>query len=550
MVLGGQTDPEHRHPSAAADALLLPPGSEIAYYLRFAPQMELRIAAVEADGADPPVLRVATVTDREGETILAELQAGDREIRRVIQGPPGEPFRLVLRTEINAHNRKPGGLRVKRPQLVAAPKVDVRQRQPGQLQASGRPNVIVYLVDALRADRLSSYGHSRPTSPGIDEFACRGTLYERAYAQSSWTRPAVASLFTGLRPEVHGANRRRDRLSPGPATLAERLSQAGYQTAAVVANPNVAAEFGFDRGFDHYELAPVDGRRSADLNRRVLEWLDRRRPGRPFFLYVHTVDPHLPYDPPPEFRRRFAAGVEREDLGSTESVGALLARDLENEGDFSSDLLDLYDAEVASNDHSFAALLGELERRGLIAGSMIVFLSDHGEEFFDHGGWIHGRTLYREMLHVPLVISYPGQRKGRRERAPVQHVDLFPTVLEVAGIDAGLPVHGMSLLAELPEGRPIPAFLDHDGWQGLAVVRGRWKAIRHGHGGYIGRPELYEVEDDPHELNDRGAEHGVLAGTLLSEAREEVIGEEGMYLTEEAEIDEELRERLRALGYI
>jgi arylsulfatase A-like enzyme len=433
---------------------------------------------------------------------------------------------------------------------MAVPMVEPRQPRARDVQGSGKPNVIIYLVDALRADRLSSYGHSRPTSPGLDEFARRATLYERAYAQSSWTRPAVASLFTGLRPEVHGANRRRDRLARGPATLAERLSRAGYQTAALVANPNVAAEFGFDRGFDHYALSPVDGRRSIDLHRRVVEWLDRRRPDRPFFLYIHAVDPHLPYDPPPEFRRRFAAGVERDDLGSTESVGKLLARDLENESGLSGDLLDLYDAEVASNDQSFAALLDELERRGLVTGSMIVFLSDHGEEFFDHGGWIHGRTLYREMIHTPLVISYPGQKQGRREMAPVQHVDLFPTVLEVAGVDAGSSVHGMSLLGGSPAERAISAFLDHDGWQGLSVVRGRWKAVRHGNGGYVGRPELYEVEHDPHELDDRGAELGVLAGTLLSESSEEVIDEEGMYEAEAAEIDEELRERLKALGYI
>jgi len=548
LWLGDGTEPPL--PSAEAGDLLLPPATEVSYYLRFEPRMRLRIAAVEPTGGDAPRLTVVVETDSGGDHPVVEAVPGESSLEVPIEGPAGEPFRLVMRSVRSRRSGGSGAIRLKSPRLELAPSPGGRRPATAPPAGTDRPNVIIYLVDALRADRLSLYGHSRPTSPELERFAARATVYSRAFAQSSWTRPAVASLFTGLRPEVHGANRRSDRLGPGPATLAEVLSRAGYQTAAVVSNPNVAADFGFDRGFDHYELTPSDRRGSGEVNRRVARWLDGRDRERPFLLYVHTVDPHLPYDPPPAFRERFAAGVEERDLGTTERVGGLLDRDVDGESGLAGDLLDLYDAEVAANDHSFGRLVDDLRRRRLLAGSMVVFVSDHGEEFYDHGGWIHGRTLYREMLHVPLVIALPGQRRGRIEPAPVEHVDLLPTVLEVAGIEIGTRFDGVSLLGPITRDREIAAFLDHDGWRGSSVLRGRWKAIRIGYAGFPGRPQLYDVERDPDELEDLGAVRGVLAGTLLSEGREEIIDEVGTYEGGAAEIDDELRERLKALGYI
>jgi arylsulfatase A-like enzyme len=256
----------------------------------------------------------------------------------------------------------------------------------------------------------------------------------------------VASIFTGLEPEVHGAGGRLDRLGGGMPTLAERMAGSGWQTAAVVANPNASAAFGLDRGFGEFVLMPPERRESADVHAEVVHWLDRRDASVPFLLYVHTVDPHLPYDPPASYRERFAAGVDRRDLGSTENVGTLLARSLVDEGRWAAGLLELYDAEVAANDHAFGELLDELERRGLDANTVVIFLSDHGEEFFDHGGWIHGRTLYREVLQVPLVIRLAGQREGRRETAPACHIDLMPTILELAGLAPDPGLRGRSLL--------------------------------------------------------------------------------------------------------
>jgi arylsulfatase A-like enzyme len=205
---------------------------------------------------------------------------------------------------------------------------------------------------------------------------------------------------------------------------------------------------------------------------------------------------------------------------------------------------------VACNDHSFGRLLDELGRRGLAENTAVIFLSDHGEEFFEHGGWIHGRTLYREVLQVPLVIRYPGQSEARRIAAPAQHVDLLPTLLELAGLAPQPGVHGTSLLRPPPRGRSVAGFLDLDEWAGWSVVDGARHAVRQRALGYTGPAELFDTELDPEELNDLGGVRGIEAGALLSESRREVLGEEGRYSGGEAEIDDELRRRLEALGYL
>lgn len=534
--------------------LELPVGSMLGYHVRHRKGLRLEADSVTALGGGGGRIQCRAIAVDGTVTTLGDLTVGDGSVRLAVTGPVGEPVRIELRSMAGlvGGGERPG-LRVENPRLTAPA---TRQPQTGGpqpvrgLPRLERPNVVIYLVDALRADRLGAYGHSSEVSPQLDRFARRATVYDRAWAQTSWTRPSVASIFTGLRPEVHGANGRLDRLGGGMATLAERFADAGYTTAAVVANPNISSEFGFARGFERFLLMEADRRRSNEVGREVEQWLDERDPSRPFLLYVHTVDPHLPYDPPQPYRTRFAPGTGREDLGSTAVVGALLARNLVDEGTYAPDLLALYDAEVAHNDHSFGLLLGQLEQRGLDSTTVVVFLSDHGEEFFDHGGWIHGRTLYREVLQVPLVIRVPGQLEGQRVHAPVQHVDLLPTLLELAGLAPQPGVHGISLAGPVPQDRLLGGFLDLDGWGGWSVVIGQRHAIRHVDRGYVGPAELYDLETDPFERHDLGGQRGVEAGVLLSDCRREVLGDEGRYRAGEAEIDDELRRRLEALGYL
>ena len=532
--------------------LELPVGTSVGYHLRFRDGLRLEVAGVSAAGGGR--LRCVVVEDGGPGVTVGEIAPGEGEARVELVGAPGKAFRLELQaTGVPSADRGGRTIEVARPVITAPAAATARVGEAAAVAPSpavSRPNVVIYLVDALRADRLGIYGQSRPLSPRLDAFAATAAVYDQAWAQSSWTRPAVASILTGIEPEVHGVNGRLDRLGGGMATLAERLAGAGWQTAAVVANPNASATFGLDRGFDEFVLMPPERRLSTDVHAEVVRWLDSRDSTRPFLLYIHTVDPHLPYDPPAPFRERFAPHVERRDLGSTEVVGTLLARDLGDESRWAADLLDLYDAEVAANDHAFGELLDELARRGLDEGTAVIFLSDHGEEFYDHGGWIHGRSLYREVLQVPLVIRLAGQREGRREATPAAHVDLMPTILELAGLAPEPGLHGRSLLAPGDPQRAVAAFLDLDGWGGWSTVKGGRHAIRHRRLGYTGPAELYDLEADPAERRDLGGTLAATAGALIDEARRETLDEAGRWATAPAVIDDELRRRLEALGYL
>jgi arylsulfatase A-like enzyme len=282
--------------------------------------------------------------------------------------------------------------------------------------------VILYLVDALRADHLPLYGYARDTAPNLSRFAEDAVVFEQAIASSSWTKPSLASVFTSLRPRDHGCLQFYAPLDASNVTLAERLRAAGYTTGAVMANPIlVSPVMGFAQGFSWFAAA-----RSPLLARGVvddaLSFLDRSR-GLPLFLYVHTMDNHDPYAAPRPFDRLFPP--ERTPRGAH---GGGESADLDR-------IVAQYDGEIAYGDQEFGRLLRELKRRGLYDDALIVFLADHGEEFRERGNLGHGRTLFDELLRVPLVVKYPGGRHaGRRVGRQVQLLDLVPTILESQGL--------------------------------------------------------------------------------------------------------------------
>lgn len=290
------------------------------------------------------------------------------------------------------------------------------------------PLVVVYLVDTLRADHLPLYGYSRDTAPELTRFAQDAVVFDQAIAAAPWTKPSVASLFTSLLPREHGCVLFRAPLDRTLVTLAERLRQGGYGTGAVVANPQVgAADMHFDQGFDHFDGASPS-RRAGELVDAALSFLDARR-GLPTFLYVHTMDTHQPYRPPPPFDRRFPpfplpgrdASRESDDVDPAD-------RDR---------VIGQYDGALAYGDQEFGRFVRALRERGLYEQATIVFVADHGEAFLDHGLWDHGNTLFDELVRVPLVMKYPGRREaGRRVARQVQLVDVLPTLLK----NLGLPV--------------------------------------------------------------------------------------------------------------
>ena len=428
-----------------------------------------------------------------------------------------------------------------------------------------RPNLIVYLIDTLRADRLGCYGSARPTSPRIDAFAREAMLFREGRAQTSWTRPAIATLLSGLPPWVHGVEERSSALPQEVETLAERLRAAGYETALFTTNANIVPRFGFDQGWDSFQyLYEPAGRvkrhvASRVIHNAVVRWLDGRDPAKPFLLFVHTLDPHDPYRPAEEFRLRLAPEVDVESAccGGVTMLDRLFVENPEAARRRAAAALLLYDAEVAENDASFGALLDELERRGLAASSSVLLTSDHGEEFLEHGGWKHGTTLYEEMLRVPFVLRLPGGvGAGRIVDSSAEQIDLVPTFLALAGVpaDPALPGRNLSRAANDDGPRLSSARLVRSGVYLSAVKHGPWKLVR-ASGAWIaplGRAPftLRDLASDADESLDLSFAHPLERAWLEGEMRHEIASPPGRAAAPSAEIDDELDQSLRALGYI
>ncbi len=300
-----------------------------------------------------------------------------------------------------------------------------------------RPLVVVYLVDTLRADHLPLYGYSRDTAPELSRFAKDAVVFDQAIASSSWTKPSVASLFTSLVPRDHGCLQFYTPLDPALTTLAERMRDHGYATGAVVANSLVLARnMQFDQGFSYF-ASPREPHRAANVVDDALAFLDARK-GQPTFLYVHTMDAHTPYRPPPPFDARFR-GAGEPAVPASEPSDYKQPRDRDR-------IVAQYDGAVAYGDREFGRLLRGLRARGLYDQALVVFLADHGEEFLDHDGWVHGHALYDELVRVPLIVKYPGRREaGRRVARQVQLVDVLPTVLKSQGFAPPSGIAGRAL---------------------------------------------------------------------------------------------------------
>jgi len=562
---------------AAADRVEIASGGRLDFYFRLPRAAALTLDAVEGAAAR---LRVTMRPAGGRERTVGELVSPGGFQALPLAGKRGRIVRLSLFAE--GDDRGGRGAVLVRPAVRSPEPPPAASADPAGRAGGRPPHVIVYLVDTLRADLLGAYGDPRGLSPAVDRFAERATLFENAYAQSSWTRAAVASIFTGLGPRFHGANRRDEALSDDAETLAEIFHRAGYRTAGFVTNGNVGPEVGFAQGFGRYNV--LGERDLAELhhlsdrvNERVFSWLGRRAEvdDAPFFLYLHTMDPHAPYAPPPAYRppfaprpggrlsaaelgdlerlaggidRRFGPNVRSVAPGSLAWLQALHSGLLAVSPERVAELEDLYAAEVAFNDASFGAFIAELERLGLYEDALVIFTADHGEEFFEHGGWEHGRTLYDEQLRIPLIVKFPGQRRGQRRAEVAQQVDLLPTVVEVAGL-ATTGEHGGSSLVEDGDGAPrtVFSYLDLDGIRLESVVDGSYKLI-------VGissppTPELYDLAADPGETDDLFAERPTVAAyleLLLAAHR----ASRTALVAPPAAAAPRLRRKLKALGYL
>jgi choline-sulfatase len=427
-----------------------------------------------------------------------------------------------------------------------------------------RPSVVVYLIDTLRADHLGCYGYDRPTSPRIDAFARSAIVFTDAVAQSSWTLPSTASVLTGLTPRRHGALGVATAIRPDVPTLAEQFRRAGYRTAAFVTNYLASTEFGLARGFDHFRLYREEAERrpgvylpSSALRRRVRRWLVKAAGQGPFFLYVHAADTHWPYLPAARHARPFRpAGMTDADERRVvdESRGYYFGNEHQGERPTSMPpdrvalLRDLYDGDVRAADEGFGAFLDDLDALGLAPHTVVVLTADHGEEFGEHEGLGHGQTLYREVLQVPLLVRLPGDaRAGARVGRTVQHVDIAPTLLDLAGLLPPDGLEGSSLLADAPEQRDAVSQLDYFGIAYDSITTSRWKAIRDLSGMVPGPAPIavYDRERDPGELRDVADAHAVIAGYARQQLRAAAAG-----ARRGPEVSPDKLERLRALGYL
>ena len=439
-----------------------------------------------------------------------------------------------------------------------------------------RANVLLVVVCSLRQDHLSHEGYARPTTPFLDRLAAEGTSFSHAISASSWTKPASASLMSGLTANVHQlvtgghtieqiASKEVEPqrvLSDRVVTIAETLTDSGYQTAAWINNVNAGGFFNLTQGF---ELAVTEHRLPTEsMVDRLDAWLERRDRERPFFGYLMTLDAHTPYAPshdwylrfdrsgqsvPVDEYRRYREGVSRQ-------VGELARGDEVIPEDLQERFIDLYDAGVAEVDHHLSRLPEVLERHDLSDSTLVVVTSDHGEHLFDQrrsgrNRVGHGLTLDEAVIRVPLILWGAGSPVGLRSDSVVQTIDLFPTLAEIADTDVPAEVQGRSLLPLLEGDEQwieAPAYASLGGFMYVGHD-GRFKLERLGDD-----IELRDLEEDPEELRDVAAQYPDVARRLAAfvQATREREAELATTLGSRAEreLSPEMIDRLRSLGYL
>ncbi len=346
---------------------------------------------------------------------------------------------------------------------------------------SGPPNIVLIVVDTLRADHLPFYGYRRDTTPQIaTRLAARGTVVERATAAAPWTMPSMAALLTGLDPRrLAQEGRRIDQMPADATTLATRLAAAGYETAGFSANPLLATYNGYARGFETFWRAPggmeAIHQHAPVLQEQIVSWLERRPAAatRPLFLWAHYIDPHDPYENADMVRGRSPFDPLYQGALRGGDVQALYrgARQVDDLAETRRALAAFYDGELLYVDR-FAAGIVDLALRKLGPDTLFVFTADHGEELGERGGWKHGQTLYEEQLHVPLVFRWDGRiAAGRRLAGDATLLDLSPTLLAAAGAPAA-GLDGRDLLPSLlGAGVPLPR-------RGIATRHWNFGALR------------------------------------------------------------------------
>ncbi len=426
------------------------------------------------------------------------------------------------------------------PLVAASAPVEPRPADgPPPLPSCDHCNLLIVVVDTLRADHLGYAGYARPTSPAIDTFVADARRFDRCVAQATWTVPSTASLLCSAYPGTHqlvygpGDTEEWSSLGEGVTTLAEVLDDAGYETTALIGNPVLRPRLGLDRGFDHYDLQS-DEEVIADAARQLVGWGEGGS-----FLYLHLLGPHPGLDPPPPFDTLFgpAAGPLPD--------GGLSYQHLREcspalKSAYQAWYRNLYDASIRYTDKMLGDLFALLRATGIEDETVIVLTSDHGEHLFDHGLLGHGMSVFEPLAHVPLAIRVPGD-ETRVFSPVVEQVDLAPSLLDVLGIpvDPAWQWDGDTLgSGELGFCQQGPRESVRDRRFKLIVDRSTGTEI------------LHDLELDPAETTDFGSRNAQVRDTLRDEIRRWRAGLDTGFTPVPMTLDADEIERLRALGYV
>jgi arylsulfatase A-like enzyme len=445
-------------------------------------------------------------------------------------------------------------------------------------QRSKQPNVLLIGVDTLRADHVGCLGYAKNTTPTLDKLAREGVLCTRTMSTSGWTLPSVMSVMTALYPEVHQVYTYKKRLPQEITTLAKVLKAGGYTTVGFISNPLVHSQYGFSEGFSLYDDFTVLLDSGLDvfenhektfqdqhlvctselLTRTAAKWLTQHST-EPFFLYVFYMDPHYDYLPPAPFDTMFdpnyrgdidGRGIAQEPRHSRRPSD----RDLQH-------LHALYDGEIRYTDTYVAKLLQALAQEGLLENTFVVLFGDHGDEFYEHGTTAHDRTLYEEIIHVPLVLWWPDRLPaGTRVETLTSLVDIMPTMLDYLGLPHRGPMQGVSLqplIERKTDQLHDTVWAELNTWTHVqAVIGNHDKLIRNvGNGTW----ELYNLSHDPHEQTNLYGQASAAETRHALAAKWEKWAEDNEVLsnklvpgakTQDIAVTEQQLQQLKALGYV
>ncbi|MBN1763808.1 MAG: sulfatase [Sedimentisphaerales bacterium] len=426
------------------------------------------------------------------------------------------------------------------------------------------PNILLISMDTVRRDHYSLYGYSRNTTPFLDSYALEGTCFDTAYSPTSTTGPSHSSIFTALYPMTHQVLKNGLPLKDDFLTMAEILSEQGYQTSAIVSSFALHSRFGYAQGFDCFEddfelsqskmsvkvweghevNGAFDRRANFTTERAIQRLRDYSDSDALFFMFVHYFDPHDPYRPPEPYLSRFAPSGSQTDA-LQEEIGR-------------------YDGEIAFMDHEIGNLIKSLESLGLAENTLVILFGDHGEGLMQHGCLRHGLTIYEELVRVPLIFCRPGHIKPNKvvER-PVSLVYLLPTILELTGMESTkYPNHGHSFASlftgqdNVKDAPEVYLYRRHykESRVGRLFVKGEKFGIRLGDWKYIEGPEektreLFDLSKDTEELNNLYSSEAVkaqeLAGLLYAWRKNNTSAD-----SSPGRISEDDLEKLKTLGYV